>query len=270
MTVIFKEKILYKYDVFYYKCNGCDFIQTEKPFWLNEAYASPINTSDIGLIHRNILFSNVIPAILDMCSTSNDSYLDFAGGYGIFVRIMRDKGYDFYLQDLYTPNFFAKNFELKDYRKECKFKALTAFEVFEHFENPVEQIAKMSVLSDILIFSTELQPKHVLTKGSDWWYISADTGQHISFYTMKSLKFIAKKFSFFLYSNGLNLHILSKECLVKDPFEVENRSSSKFGKFITELFYKKRNNEAVPARPSLLQADFEMIKKVEGANAMLR
>lgn len=31
---LFKEKVLNKYNIQYYKCPQCGFIQTEKEFWL--------------------------------------------------------------------------------------------------------------------------------------------------------------------------------------------------------------------------------------------
>lgn len=262
--IIFKEKVLFKYDINYFKCCECGFIQTEKPFWLKEAYETPINTSDIGLIQRNIHYSNIIPDILNICSAPNDTYLDYGGGYGIFVRIMRDKGYDFYLHDLYTENLFAKKFELKDYKNESKFKALTAFEVLEHFENPIEEIKTMFKFSDILIFSTELQPGYTLKKASDWWYISPETGQHISFYTLKALHALAEKLNVFVYSNGFNLHIFSKEVFKENPFDPKKTYSASFIKrLISKFFFKEKKNPIPQVRNSLLESDFELIKKQE-------
>ena len=31
----------------------CDFLQTEEPFWLKEAYESAIGITDTGIIKRN-------------------------------------------------------------------------------------------------------------------------------------------------------------------------------------------------------------------------
>ena len=43
---VFTKEILGKYLVKYYQCNFCEFLQTEKPFWLEESYKNPINISD--------------------------------------------------------------------------------------------------------------------------------------------------------------------------------------------------------------------------------
>ena len=50
---IFKTKVLNKYDVEYFKCTQCSFIQTEKPYWLDESYSNAITQLDIGLANRN-------------------------------------------------------------------------------------------------------------------------------------------------------------------------------------------------------------------------
>ncbi|HET9908185.1 MAG TPA: hypothetical protein VFQ23_16155, partial [Anaerolineales bacterium] len=47
-----KALVLKKHEVQYYACVNCGFIQTERPYWLEEAYSSAIARSDIGLIGR--------------------------------------------------------------------------------------------------------------------------------------------------------------------------------------------------------------------------
>src|SRR5689334_8705234 len=45
--------ILNKYNVKFFRCSYCGFIQTEAPYWLEEAYSTPIASSDIGYVSRN-------------------------------------------------------------------------------------------------------------------------------------------------------------------------------------------------------------------------
>jgi hypothetical protein len=75
---------------------------------------------------------------------------------------------------------------------------ITCFEVFEHFENPMEEFSEINELSDHILFSTELQPKNP-AKIKDWWYLTPETGQHLAFYTEKSLTVLAKKHSKYYY-----------------------------------------------------------------------
>ena len=76
-------------------------------------------TLDIGSpynISRNIEISKnlklIIPFFIKEPQTKK--FLDYGGGYGILVRLMRDVGYDFYWFDKYSQNIFAKGFECKD------------------------------------------------------------------------------------------------------------------------------------------------------------
>jgi hypothetical protein len=91
--------ILNKYDIKYYHCVNCGFLQTEESYWLNEAYDESINISDTGIMSRNIHLSKITTLILYFFFDKNNKFLDFAGGYGIFTRLMRDIGFDFYWSD---------------------------------------------------------------------------------------------------------------------------------------------------------------------------
>ena len=55
----------------------------------------------------------------------------------MFVRIMRDKGFNFYRQDIHCQNLFAKHFDISNIKITEKFDLLTAIEVFEHLEDPM-------------------------------------------------------------------------------------------------------------------------------------
>ena len=84
--------VLGRYPVEYFVCPNCGFIQTEEPYWLDEAYSDAIVDSDIGLMGRNIALSKMVAAILSVCLPHCKTFLDYGGGYGIFVRLMRDAG----------------------------------------------------------------------------------------------------------------------------------------------------------------------------------
>jgi hypothetical protein len=43
---VFTSKILKKYDVKYFKCDSCDYLFMEEPYWLNEAHSQTINISE--------------------------------------------------------------------------------------------------------------------------------------------------------------------------------------------------------------------------------
>jgi hypothetical protein len=212
--ICFKSTIISKYNVNYLYCNNCGLLQTEQPYWLEEAYSSAIADADTGLVARNISISKKLACILFFLFSKEGKYLDVAGGYGMLTRLMRDIGFDFYWSDIYCENILAKGFEGSTSDK--LFSAITAFEVLEHVYNPIEFIEKSlnDARTSTIIFSTEL------FQGSPpepqaWWYYTLESGQHISFYQLKTFKFIADKLSLKLYSFK-NLHILTDRKLSID------------------------------------------------------
>lgn len=188
-TQLFTAKMLRKYVVKYFFCENCGFLQTEHPYWLKEAYSQPINSSDTGYMKRNIFLSKQVTILLSLFFNSqNGNFVDYAGGYGVFVRLMRDIGFNYYWQDKYTENLFAKGFEWDG--KETD--ALTVFECFEHFENPLNDLEEMLSISRNIIFTTVLLPD-LIPKPTEWWYYGLDHGQHISFYKKKTFVYISEK-----------------------------------------------------------------------------
>ena len=200
--------IMDKYSISYYRCPNCGFVQTEEPYWLNEAYSRPINISDTGIMARNIFNANIVSGILKLCFKSDGKFADYGGGYGIFVRIMRDKGFDFYRDDKYCANLFANGFDIADSGAN-HFELLTAFEVFEHFVSPSEELEKLLQKSDSILFTTEIMPANQF-QPSEWWYYGLNHGQHISFYTYNALKYLANKFQL-RYLTRNNLHLFSRK-----------------------------------------------------------
>ncbi len=201
---IFSAKILNKYDITYFHCSNCGFLQTEEPYWYDEAYVKSINISDTGYMQRNIFLSKKLTILLTLFFDKNVKYLDYAGGYGVFVRLMRDIGFDFYWDDKYTQNLFAKGFE---YNNSQNIGAVTTFESFEHFVNPTEEIEKLLQISKNVIFSTKLLPNPI-PKPEEWWYYGLEHGQHISFYTEKTFQVVAKLYGLY-YSKYGSLHLLT-------------------------------------------------------------
>jgi hypothetical protein len=60
------ERIMGKYDIEYYHCSNCDFVQTEEPYWLEEAYSKSINLSDTGYMARNLFYANRLTILLNL------------------------------------------------------------------------------------------------------------------------------------------------------------------------------------------------------------
>jgi len=226
-------------------------MQTERPYWLNESYASAITSLDVGLVNRNIQYSGIIEEVIYKNFDTKARFLDFAGGYGVFTRIMRDKGFDFYHEDKYCENIFSKNFDINDLKeKDRKFELVTAFELIEHSEDPYKELDYILSMSSNFLFSTELVPEENL---ENWWYLGEEHGQHISFFTKKSIEKIAKKYGKKYYSNGY-MHLLSN----KDDLHVFEKKI-KLSKIID--FIKGKINPSVKL-PSRTQTDFEYVRSL--------
>ena len=95
MTSAFNAKVLDKYDVHYQQCSGCGLLQTEEPYWLDEAYSNAIAVADTGLVMRNFSIASKLVVLLYLAFEKRGAYLDIAGGYGMLTRLMRDYGFDY-------------------------------------------------------------------------------------------------------------------------------------------------------------------------------
>lgn len=251
-SYLFEAKVLKKYSVVYFRCLGCKFIQTEDPHWLKEAYSENNQSIDIGQVHRSLLFSEEISEIIEKSFNPKGRFLDYGGGSGLFTRIMRDRGYDFWRYEPNYKNIFSQFFDISDLEKsQRKFELLTAIEVFEHLLNPKDEIEKMLGLSDTILFSTQLSADNIKSV-SDWKYFNQDFGQHISLYSKESLAFLAKEFGLNFYSRK-NLHILTKKTFQSLLFERKSFLDN------VRLKLAKIISPRKAARPSLLAEDSKKI-----------
>ena len=223
-------------------CDQCQFLFVESPTWLDEAYKDPINIQDTGILARNLALSRITSVILYFLFNKRVQFLDYAGGYGIFTRLMRDIGFDFYWYDPYSTNLMARGFELVDGMS--IFELLTCFEVFEHFVDPFKEVEKMFRFSDSILFSTSLLPAYI-PKPGDWAYYGLDHGQHISFYSFATMQFMAKTFGCNLYSNRSNIHMFTKRSLNPLLFQLLLKLS-RYGLFS----YAKRNMKSKTQKDS--------------------
>jgi Methyltransferase domain len=238
-----------KYLIHYFQCPTCQFIQTEKPYWLDEAYSdAAITALDVGAVTRNLELSNLCERVLKNIFPDYKAYffLDYGGATGMFTRLMRDKGFQFYHSDKYAQNVYAKKFELEDITDKSKIAAVTSFEVFEHLEFPMETIQEMFKYANTIVFSTYLQPKNL----ENWWYFTLETGQHIALFHKNTFLKISEILGVRFFTNGTNYHILTKENWDK---QVES--------YLKPPFYQKMWYKLFPQTSnSLIQKDYQQIK----------
>lgn len=186
-----RQRLLDKYDVEYFQCPRCDLIQTEQPHWLAEAYTQAISQLDTGAIQRNqgaAQLTALVATLLDIPPSA--TCLDFGGGHGVLVRMLRDVGLDFRWFDKYGENLFARGFEgeLGEH-----YTLVTAFEVIEHLADVRADLdALFAPGPDYVLVGTVLHEGHV----DGWWYYMLESGQHIAFYSKKTLAWIGDAFGY--------------------------------------------------------------------------
>jgi len=254
-TLLFTAKVLNKYDVKFYRCADTGFIQTEEPYWLADAYSSAITKLDVGMVFRNLQLADRTAKLLLTSFDKSAQFLDYAGGYGLFTRLMRDKGFNFYHTDPFCQNLFAEYFDLNTLSANQRFELVTAFEVFEHLANPLEDIKRMLGFTYNLLFSTELQPDGVQSVG-DWPYFATETGQHVAFYNQKALQTIADELGYNFYSDGKFLHLFSQK---KFGYNVLAPTRDSF--LLRKAKKYVKNAEKKLGQPeSLMMADWQFIK----------
>ena len=232
--------VLRKFQVSYFRCPACGFIQTETPYWLEEAYSSAIAKQDVGIMQRNLLNRELTTALINLLLPEVTTCVDYGAGHGTFVRLMRDRGFDFRWYDRHASNDYARGFE---YQAGQPCGLLTAFEVLEHLTEPIADLATMMNIAENVFVSTLLIPEPA-PKILDWWYFLPSTGQHISFYTRSSLELLAQRFGRHLLSRG--------------PYHLFTSMPKSPGRFrLATDFRISRLLNMTKRRPSLIDQDFE-------------
>ncbi len=174
-----EAKVLRKYRVQYYRCVKCGFTQTEALYWLEEAYSSAIACQNVGIMRRNLANCKVTSAVLNLLFQKTSNVVDFGAGHGVFVRLMRDRGFNFFWPDLRATNDYARGFESQEgatYDFPHSVRSTRTFDRPGRRLLAANELVRERAHFDLLVSS----PTPAL---SDWWYHVPTTGQHIVFYT---------------------------------------------------------------------------------------
>lgn len=202
MTPFDAAVVMDTYRATYHRCSTCGLVAARPTPWLGEAYSSAIHCADKGLLRRARRLSAFTSAVIRSEGISRGRFLDWAGGYGVFTQAMRDRGLDYWQHDEYADPVFAREFRDQG---GGQFDLVTAFEVFEHLENPRVELAELARRTDRLLLTTETLPTPA-PKVAEWWYYMPEVGQHITFHTLESLRILAHHLGYEVISNGANWH----------------------------------------------------------------
>lgn len=181
----FKLTVLNKYQVQYYRCDQCNSLQTEPAYWLSDAYSKNLSNLDTGAVQRNWHNFYVIYILCQIFKLKD--LLDLGGGDGLLCRSLRDYEINCYVQDEYASPTYAQGFTEPDFETP---DLVLAFEVWEHLPNPKVDLNKFFCRNPkMLLVTTSI----FTDQGSNWWYLSPESGQHIFFYSHEALKQIAQQ-----------------------------------------------------------------------------
>ena len=198
---------LLQHRIAYFECARCRYVQTETPYWLKQAYVEAINRSDTGLLRRNTRNTSVVLSMLMVIGRLHGQVIDCAGGYGVLVRLLRDRGVDAFWHDPHCQNLLARGFEAEP---GARADLVTAFEAMEHFTEPAAELARLLERADNVLVSTDLIADPA-PDPADWWYYGAEHGQHIGFFRRQTLATMAQQLRCHLNSDGRQFHMFTRQ-----------------------------------------------------------
>ncbi len=109
----FNSVVLRKHDVAYYECQECKSLQTENPYWLDEAYHSSLSPLDTGAAQR--VLRNLAAAFAVSKLFRINNAVDVGGGDGLLCRFLRDYGINCFMTDKYATPAYAQGFTNPDF-----------------------------------------------------------------------------------------------------------------------------------------------------------
>ena len=251
----FIVKIQNKRNADLYSCTNCGFSFYPNQDWIKESFSEELNSLDLGSVGRVLLASDFLGEFIRSEKLSDANFLDYGGGYGLQTRIMRDRGFNFKNFDPHTQPLISRYFTGEP---SGHYNLVSLIEVSLHFEDPISEFTKLMELGDYLVFTSVVPGKDF---GPDWWYITGESGQHIAFYPLSSLKEIANQLGVLFSSDGKLFHVFHKKPL-RIKTRVLLRSRYLMFAFAIIRYAATYFMKALGRNNSLLQQDQELAKKI--------
>ncbi|NTU58116.1 MAG: class I SAM-dependent methyltransferase [Chlorobiaceae bacterium] len=198
--------------VYYYRCAECGFVfSPELCSWTKQQFGNLIYNGDYVNFDpdfveaRPKLHADIITAVFQGYR-EHLKILDYGGGQGQMVSLLRNAGFNAVSYDPY--------YDEGSVPEHSDFDLVTAFEVFEHAAAPrrmMEEVAGFLGKESVFLFSTVVSDGQILENGRlTWWYASPRNG-HISLYTTKSLRMLGACYGFEFHSFSQGMHAFFRE-----------------------------------------------------------
>jgi Methyltransferase domain len=246
----FKKRILSKYDIAYFHCHTCEALQTEEPYWLDEAYA-PINEKfDTGQFIRCLNNAAFLAAITSHFNYSHELVVDYGCGSGLTGRILRDIGINAYGYDTYAIPRLLMGFQINTLDGAS---IINLCEVAEHFPDPKSSFDHIfSCKPNLVVVQTGFFDK----PNENWNYLAPEHGQHIFFYNEKTISYLAKTYKMgATFINGFIVFFkveLLENLFIKDTSKLRPDLREKIEQALPNLLgqilknnYKYANNDSL-------------------------
>jgi 2-polyprenyl-3-methyl-5-hydroxy-6-metoxy-1,4-benzoquinol methylase len=164
-------------------------MQTEEPYWLEEAYEPENEKFDSGQATRSIKNAAFIRWLINAARIQSPRVLDYGSGSGLLVRLLRDAGIDAWGLDKYSVPRLSTGFQVEN---PIGFNIINMSEVVEHFNEPKQTFdAIFGPNPSIVVIETAIMQA---IPDSSWYYLADFHGQHIFFLSTETIIWIAKHY----------------------------------------------------------------------------
>lgn len=189
----------------YYQCKSCFSLQTYFKGSSNKEKFEPSKVS------KTLKSFFCLPQLLEILEVKKEKFcLDIDSSSGLFTRLMRDMGFNFYACHDKTKEIFSQGFS--DKKLEQNYHLLTLLNVVEFFKDPDKEWKSVFDLDpEWVLISTPIY----LNQGSDWKNLTLPQARDQLFYSADALAQVAQKYNRTAYSLG-PFTMMSKQALNHD------------------------------------------------------
>ena len=198
--------------IYFYRCEHCGFTFTPAlDKWTPADFSEHIYNADYVRHDPDYSFArpNANAGLIAQYfpKLADHKLLDFGSGMGLLEELLGEKGF----QRIRSYDPYSGTADKSALTE--RYRAVFAFEVFEHHVDPRELVKTLASLLDdkgAIFFSTTLVPESAWEHGIEtWWYCIPRNG-HISFFSSASLALLASGVGMKAASFSDGLHMLFK------------------------------------------------------------